>query len=162
MGFGIDKMLAVGTAEKPALTNFIDLNLIIDKNNQEKGWYTVSEIKKTNIKIDKPKISLDQRLKDAISNKTTVKEDIKINSQYQNADQKLTLFEKARIIGVRAQMLNENDTPRVDIGDLVDSLDIAILEYNSGSLSLHPALYIIRTLPNGQKISIYPTLQNII
>lgn len=160
MGFGIDKMLSVGTADKPLLTNFIDLNLVIDKNNQEQGWYSKSKIKNTELKI-KTTLSLDEQLNIALKNRKSFK-NISIESKYQNAEQKLTLFEKARIIGIRAQMLNENDVPRVDVGELVDALDIAKLEYEQGKLAEEPALFIIRTLPDGSTIKIYPTIDNII
>ena len=56
----------------------------------------------------------------------------------------------------------DNDTPRVDIGQLTDALDIAKLEYEQGALANAPALFIIRTLPNGTKVRVYPTINNII
>ncbi len=157
MGFGIDKMLAVGTEEKPLLTNFIDINLMMDKYNQERGWYSINELKKTNLKITNK--SLEDQFTDALKGKLV--EPILIKSEYQNAEQKLTLFEKARIIGIRAQMLNENDVPRVAT-TLTDALDIAKLEYEQGLLAAEPALFIIRTLPNGTKVRVYPTIANII
>lgn len=158
-GFDITKTVNVSTADKPLLSTFIDLNKVIDQENHKHGWYTTSELSKTNIK-PKTKFSLEDAFTELITNEPKY-EKIIIESKYTNTD-KLTLFEKARIIGVRAEMLNNNDVPRVDIGDLTDAMDIAKLEYNQGALANEPAIVIRRPYPNGTYKDIYPTLENII
>ena len=105
------KVLAVGTVDKPAMSNFIDLNKLIDEQNHERGWYTRSEIKKTNIKLPKKKFSLEKIYTDSL-NDTYEQQDIAIESKYNNVSQKLTLYEKSRLVGCRAKTLNEDATPR--------------------------------------------------
>lgn len=160
-GFDISKTLHVGTVDKPGLSTFIDLNKIIDQENHKRGWYTRSELSKTNIKLPAAKISLEDLFTDMLEDEITY-EPIVIESKYKNVNDKLTIYEKSRIMGVRAQMLNNNDIPRVDIGDLTDAMDIAVLEYKAGALALHPSIVIRRTFPDGKTIDIYPTLENIL
>lgn len=160
-GFDISKTVNVGTIDKPSLSTFIDLNKIIDQENHKRGWYTRSELTKTNIKIPTTKVSLEDMFTDMLEDEITY-EPIVIDSKYKNINDKLTLYEKSRLIGVRAQMLNNNDVPRVDIGDLTDAMDIAKLEYDEGALALDPAIVIRRTYPDGTKIDIYPTIENIL
>lgn len=159
-GFDIGKTLNIGTTDQPLLSSFIDMNKIIDNQNHVSGWYTRSELSKTNVKLSE-KISLEDAFTDMLNDEITI-EPIVIESKYENPSDKLTLYEKARIIGVRAQMLNNNDVPRVDIGELTDALDIAKLEYQSGALADEPSIIIRRPLPNGNFKDVYPTLQNII
>jgi len=159
-GFDIGKTLNIGTTDQPLLSSFIDMNKIINNQNHVSGWYTRSELSKTNVKLSE-KISLEDAFTDMLNDEITI-EPIVIESKYDNPSDKLTLYEKARIIGVRAQMLNNNDLPRVDIGELIDALDIAKLEYQSGALADEPSIIIRRPLPNGTFKDIYPTLQNII
>lgn len=45
------------------------------------------------------------------------------------SETKHTRFEKAKIIGMRAVQLDNGAEPRVDIGNLDNSYDIAIREY---------------------------------
>lgn len=160
-GFDISKTVNVGTIDKPSLSTFIDLNKIIDQENHKRGWYTRSELAKTNIKIPTTKVSLEDMFTDMLEDEITY-EPIVIDSKYKNINDKLTLYEKSRLIGVRAQMLNNNDVPRVDIGDLTDAMDIAKLEYDEGALALDPAIVIRRTYPDGTKVDIYPTVENIL
>jgi DNA-directed RNA polymerase beta' subunit/DNA-directed RNA polymerase subunit K/omega len=160
-GFDIAKTLNVGTADKPLLSSFIDLNKVIDEENHKRGWYTRSELTETNVKIKPTKLSLEDAFTDMLNDEVTF-ESVIIDSKYKNIEDKLTLYEKARIIGVRAQMLNNNDVPRVDIGELTDAMDIAKLEYSEGALANEPAIVIRRTFPDGRKKDIYPTLENIL
>jgi len=158
-GFDITKTVNVGIPAKPLLSTFIDLNKAIDQENHNRGWYTRSELAKTNININ-PKVSLENLFTEMITEEP-IYEPIIIDSKYKNTE-KLTLFEKARIMGVRAQMLNNNDVPRVNIGNLTDAMDIAILEYEQGVLADEPAIVIRRKYPNGTVKDVYPTLDNII
>ena len=160
-GFDISKVLSVGSVDKPTLSNFIDLNKIIDEQNHLRGWFRRSEIKKTNIKIPKKKFSLEKIYTDVLEEEYTAPV-IAIESKYNNVSEKLTLYEKARLLGSRAKMLNSNDRPRVEIGEEYDPLKIAKLEFDQGKLAEHPALFVIRTMPDGSKVHIYPTINNII
>ena len=160
-GFDITKTLNIGTIDKPLLSTFIDLNKVIDQENHNRGWYTRTELANTNFKFKPEKVSFEDLFTDLLNDEITP-QPIIIDSQHKNIEDKLTLYEKARIIGVRAQMLNNNDVPRVDIGDLTDALDIAKLEYSMGALATEPAIVIRRPYPDGTKRDVYPTLENIL
>ena len=49
---------------------------------------------------------------------------------------KHTRFEKARLIGARAIQISMGATPNVDLGDLIDPIDIAKKEYEEDKLPL--------------------------
>ena len=160
-GFDISKTLPVPTEEKSSLSNFIDINVLVDYQNHERGWYNHAELKKTNIKLKsvKPTFSLEDALNDMIEGTITV-EPVAIASSNQNGNEKLTYFERAKILGLRANQLNNNAIPRFET-ELIEPLEIAKEEYRLGLLAVSPALFILRTLPNGQQVRVYPTLQNI-
>ena len=61
---------------------------------------------------------------------------------------RITKFEKTRILGLRATQISNGSKPMVDVGNLMDPLKIAEKEYYSGKIPIS----IIRTLPNGKKI----------
>jgi DNA-directed RNA polymerase subunit K/omega len=63
---------------------------------------------------------------------------------------RITKFEKTRILGLRASQIANGAKPLVDISGLRDPLKIAEKEYYSGKIPIS----IIRTLPNGKKIRI--------
>lgn len=48
---------------------------------------------------------------------------------------KISLFERARVIGTRATQLSNNHPPRVDIGDETDPIKIAMMELTAGYLT---------------------------
>lgn len=160
-GFNIAMTLKVPTLEypDPGINNFIDLAKVIDDENKKLGWFTANEIAATGIKGNKK--SLEERFA-MMRKKHTNKEEIKIKQPVYNKDYKLTVYEKARIIGVRAEMLNNNDPVRLtklEMGDMVDALQIAEKEYFLGYLAREPALVIQRRLPGKKEITnIYPTL----
>lgn len=52
-------------------------------------------------------------------------------------EEKLTRFEKARILGSRAIQLSMGAKPLVEIGDSLDPIDIAYLELQEGVLPLN-------------------------
>ena len=55
-------------------------------------------------------------------------------------------YEKSRIIGTRAKQLENNSHPLIDIGDEVDFINIAMMEYDAGKLSM---LEIVKKYPDG-------------
>lgn len=153
-GFDIAKTIKVGS-----VNHFVDVHRQINILNHQQGWYTKKELKETKIKPKKPVvISLEDQLQILLQQKTI---SLVITSP-EVKQRKLTIYEKARIIGVRAEMLNNNEPPRVPIGNLIDPLKIAELEYQAGKLAEEPALFIQRRIP-GQKepINVYPTLDMI-
>ena len=54
-----------------------------------------------------------------------------------STEEKLTRFEKARILGSRAIQLSMGAKPLVEIGDSLDPIDIAYLELQEGVLPLN-------------------------
>ena len=52
------------------------------------------------------------------------------------SSEKLTRFEKARIIGARALQLSMGAQPKIEIGDTLDPIDIATLELKKGLIPL--------------------------
>jgi len=52
------------------------------------------------------------------------------------SSEKLTRFEKARIIGARALQLSTGAKPMIEIKDARDSIDIAILELKKSLIPL--------------------------
>jgi DNA-directed RNA polymerase subunit K len=63
---------------------------------------------------------------------------------------KVTKYEIARIIGLRAEQLARGAKPMIDIGDTMDVVKIATEEYHTGTIPL----CIIRKLPDGRKVRI--------
>ena len=70
---------------------------------------------------------------------------------------KLTKFEKARIIGTRANQLANNDNIITGSKYNFDPVKIAESEYANGVLPL----YIIRKYPDNSYEKVYPTIDNI-
>ena len=54
-----------------------------------------------------------------------------------STEEKLTRFEKARILGSRAIQLSMGAKPLVESGDSLDPIDIAYLELQEGVLPLN-------------------------
>lgn len=158
-GFNIAMTLKVGTLEYPSMNNFIDIAKVIDDENKKLGWYSANELAATGIKRNKK--SLEERFA-LLRKKNQNKQPIKIKNPVYSKNYKLTVYEKARIIGVRAEMLNNNDPVRLtkeELGTMVDALDIAEKEYFLGYLANEPAISIQRRLPGKKEITdIYPTL----
>ncbi len=71
---------------------------------------------------------------------------------------KITKFEKARLIGIRATQISNNAPPLVEIGDEIDPVSIALMEYEQGALH---RMYIRRPYPDGTFDKVRPTLENI-
>jgi len=71
------------------------------------------------------------------------------NNYYKNnkkATPYLTKYEKAKILGVRAQMISNGSPPMISVpNDITSTYDIALLEFNEDKIPL----LIRRFLPNG-------------
>ena len=63
---------------------------------------------------------------------------------------KLTKYEKVRILGTRASQISMGAPPTVDIGDLCDAMKIAEKELQNKCLPL----VVIRKYPNGNIVNI--------
>jgi DNA-directed RNA polymerase I, II, and III subunit RPABC2 len=62
----------------------------------------------------------------------------------------LTKYEKARLIGVRAEQLARGSPPKIPINNMRSPVEIATKEYEQGAIPI----CVIRKLPNGQKIKV--------
>lgn len=62
----------------------------------------------------------------------------------------ITIFEKTRLIGIRATQISQGAEILTKIGNLTDPIEIAEKEYNEGVIPL----CVIRNMPNGNKIQI--------
>lgn len=63
----------------------------------------------------------------------------------------ITKYEKARIIGVRATHIANGSKICTDIGNLTDPLQIAMKEFDEGTIPIS----IKRTLPNGKQYIVH-------
>lgn len=59
----------------------------------------------------------------------------------------LTKYEKARVIGTRANILGRGAPPVIDIGDMTDIIQIATAEFEQNKIPF----VLVRTFPNGTK-----------
>ncbi len=75
---------------------------------------------------------------------------------------KLTKFERARVIGIRAVQLSQNAPTNIEVGDIFDTMEIAKLELIKGMIPLVIRRYLpskkyedwtINELVNGVKLS---------
>lgn len=63
---------------------------------------------------------------------------------------RITKYEKVRIIGVRATQLSLGAKPLIDVSNMTDILKIAQKEFEMGVIPIS----IIRTYPNGKKVRV--------
>lgn len=63
---------------------------------------------------------------------------------------RITKYEKVRIIGVRATQLSMGAKPLIDVSNMTDILKIAEKEFEMGVIPIS----IIRTYPNGKKVRV--------
>jgi DNA-directed RNA polymerase II subunit RPB1 len=146
-GYDVAEMMSVKKlGHDKNFYSFVDIQGLVEDINTEKGWvkedvYSIVE----DSKEPRYEFSFDEEFSDE-------EEDF-------DAEQplKITKFEKARIIGSRAQQLANNSPPLIDIAGEVDAVKIAKKEYKLGLIPI----YIIRSMPDGTSSKIYPTLENI-
>ncbi len=60
----------------------------------------------------------------------------------------LNKYEMARVLGIRTEMLNRDAPPMIDVGDCIDTFEIAKRELKAG---LCP-LIIARPMPSGERV----------
>lgn len=60
----------------------------------------------------------------------------------------LNKYEMARVLGIRTEMLNRDAPPMIDVGNCIDTFEIAKRELKAGLCPLG----IVRTLPNGTQV----------
>jgi DNA-directed RNA polymerase subunit K len=63
---------------------------------------------------------------------------------------KVTKYEVARVIGIRAEQIARGAKPLIHVGNLMDVVQIATEEYKKGVIPI----CVIRKLPDGRKVRI--------
>lgn len=170
-GYDVAEMLAVKMPDKTDFSSFMDIKRTVSKLNMKRGWVTASaqkliQEKKANL-FQNPKDKLPEETILPVPDQSYVKGPPIMNTNHivdisqpiakSEPRIKITKFEKARIIGTRATQIANNAPPLVDIGDEIDPIKIADMEYNAGVLEL----YVIRKFADGSYQTVFPTLQNI-
>ena len=129
-GYDVAEMIMID--EKLEFSSFIDIKSLADELNLENGWIPthVNEY-----------INLNKQTNDSIIN-DVLSPPIKYVNEKDTTNYKLedpnphivNYFELSRIIGARAKQLENNAKPLIDIGDEIDFVNIAMMEYEAGLL----------------------------
>lgn len=168
-GYDIGEMMAVESLGKPDFSSFIDLKSVAAELNIKRGWVP-NDVNKSVVN-SRAKVATElgntqdyilppppptYELKPSVTD-TPITYNIDAPVIRPDPSIKITKFEKARIIGTRATQLSNNAPPLLNIGDEIDPVKIAIMEYNAGLLEL----YIVRKFADGSYQLVQPTLANI-
>lgn len=137
--------------------NFIDLFSTVDELNKKRGWIKNRNFKQLPAPVDPQVYQNDPILPDA--EPEFIEDDI--DDELPITTDKLSKFERARLIGARADQLANNAPPLIKLndGEETDFTAIANREYRSGALG--KSLYIIRKYNDGSIEKVYPTLDRI-
>ena len=130
-GYDVAEMVMID--DRLEFSSFIDIKSLADELNIENGWIP----EHVNAYISNNKLKNDQIVNDVLIPST---EDIAFvdNTDYTLQDPNphvVNYFELSRIIGARAKQLENDATPFVDIGDEIDFVNIAMMEFEQGFLS---------------------------
>jgi len=168
-GFSVENQLNVGGE-----ISFYDLDAIVGTINGQRGY-----VKKDDLKQIESNIGLLNSLSDGLDPLTFNGEGEKKKPVYKplisgkdrsrkvidittldrpvtQIRQKLTKYEKARLIGTRATLIGLGSVPKVPISSL-DLIDLADAEYHQGLIDV----YIIRKYPNGSVEKVKATVDRI-
>jgi len=176
-GYDVAEMLSVDVPSKPTFSSFVDIKGLASELNIKRGWVT-TEI---NNSITKNRTYLENLPKENIlpvNNNPSKSPPTSENDQFpieMPSRNKITKFEKARIIGTRAKQLSNNSAPLIklenistdlrelsnsqldELNDRFDPVKIAKMEYEAGLLDL----YIVRKFSDGSYKNVQPTKENI-
>lgn len=158
-GYDIGSMIKI-TSPRGELTSFVDIKSVVTDINTKRGWIAkdINNLIVVNRKI--PDLENEKILP---LNPPTVITTIPLPTVNTNVN-RLSKYEKARLIGARATQLSNDADPLLTVEEMqreVDPIKIATMEYQSGLLA-NSGLYIIRRNPNGTfDKKVYPTLDNI-
>jgi len=129
-GYDVSEMLMID--DKLEFSSFIDIKSLADELNIENGWIPEHVDKYVSIN----KFKNDQIVNDVLTPPT--KNIIFIdNIDYSLEDPNphmVNYFELSRIIGARAKQLENNAKPLMNIGDEIDFVNIAMMEFDAGLL----------------------------
>jgi DNA-directed RNA polymerase II subunit RPB1 len=150
-GYDISETVEINNANNEKIASFIDIKSTMRRLNNERGWYqsnVVDKIEQREILEDPPKIQAPKEY-------ATVDD---INEGIEFEREKLTKFEKVRLIGARATQFANGVKPLTNTKGLIDLVDVAEKEYSEGIIPI----YIIRKFPDGRIVKFYPTKEHII
>jgi DNA-directed RNA polymerase II subunit RPB1 len=165
-GYSTSEMISVGSGALPNLTSFIDVATVFEQLNSKRGWAPAEIVNRINENRTRLQRSGDVDLPPAPTNLTIDPVPVRFNFDLPAITEevlqtdKINIYEKARLIGTRATQL-DNDMPvrpNVDIGDELDPVRIALMEYNAGQLL---PLHVIRKYADGTTSAVYPDLAHI-
>ena len=91
------------------------------------------DINDSDIDIDNETINLHDNIENIESYEETY---TKYYSSFKKTIPSITKFEKAKIIGIRAQMIADGSEPLIDIKNLTNAIDIAEEEYKQKKIPL--------------------------
>lgn len=161
-GYDISELIKVDEPGKIDFSSFIDLKETVEELNMKHGWIKAE----TNSEILKKRNSVPQRAENVLPVSETyskfvtrieVKTDLSTKLDVTQFQNKFTKYEKARVIGTRATQIANNAKPMIDIGDEIDDVNIATLEYEAGILPI----YVIRHFSDGSIETVGASLENI-
>lgn len=155
-GYSVSETMFVPEAGTTDFSSFIDIVAVVAELNLQRGWVP----KSVKAAIDTRKAELPEIVDTILPNDvpkrpTFSKRVVDLNqSVIPDRKSKLTQFEKARIVGSRAKQIENNAVPLVDVGDIIDPVTIAMMEYDAGVCPV----YVIRS-KTGEVVR--PTLDKI-
>jgi DNA-directed RNA polymerase subunit K/omega len=129
-GYDTSEMLMID--DKIEFSSFIDIKSLADELNIENGWIP----KHVDEYISINKLKNDQIVNDSLI--SSVENVIIVdNTDYTLEDpnpNKINYFELSRLIGARAKQLENDATPLINIGNEIDFVNIAMMEFEAGLL----------------------------
>jgi DNA-directed RNA polymerase beta' subunit/DNA-directed RNA polymerase subunit K/omega len=132
-GYDIGEMVSINTPGKQNFSSFIDIKSLAYELNIERGWVPedVNELVKRNLAANSEALEQEELLaRPPVMKKTPEVTDTAINYDITQPvplaepHLKLTKYEKARIIGTRANQLANNARPLVEVTDNLPDLTL--------------------------------------
>jgi len=128
---GYDVAEMVMTDDRMEFSSFVDIKSLADELNLENGW--IPEHVSDYISINKDKNN--NIYNDVLPEMEYIPTIDTIDYTLQDPNpNKINYFEFSRVIGTRAKQLENNEEPLVDIGDELDFVNIAMMEFAAGKL----------------------------
>ena len=145
-GYNVGEMLAVDYPGKQDFTSFIDIKSLVADLNVKRGWVPKDTNAQIVIKRREVGEFEENILPYPLPNYVKGPLITDLNIEYEPEPvEVITKFEKARIIGARATQLANNAVPMIDIGDEIDPVNIAMMEFEAGFINMD----VIRKFPDG-------------
>jgi len=128
-GYDVAEMVMID--DRMEFSSFIDIKSLADELNLENGWIPKHVNDYISINKDKNNDIYNDVLPGV--EYIPIKDTIDYTLQDPNPN-KINYFEFSRVIGTRAKQLENNYEPLIDIGDEIDFVNIAMMEFAAGKL----------------------------